>query len=51
MTKSRGSVKVASLGIELKKDSGEFTVHDFIRNPGRAKSRNITLLYENEEES
>jgi hypothetical protein len=43
-------VKVASLGIELEEDSVDFIVHDFIRNPGRAKSRNITLFYENEEE-
>ena len=42
-------LKVSSLDIQLTDDAVNFIVQDFVKNPGRAKSRNITLFFKTDE--
>lgn len=42
-------LKVSSLDIQLTDDAIDFIVQDFIKNPGRAKSRNIALFLESDQ--
>jgi hypothetical protein len=42
-------LKLASLDIELTDDAANFIIQDFVKNPGRAKSRNITLFLESDQ--
>ncbi len=43
-------LKLSSLDIQLTDEGIDFIVQDFIKNPGRAKSRNITLFVEDDRE-
>jgi len=43
-------LKLSSLDIQLTDEGMDFIIQDFIKNPGRAKSRNITLFLEGDEE-
>ncbi len=42
-------LKLSSLDIELTDEAINFIIQDFIKNPGRAKSRNVTLFFESYE--
>ncbi len=43
-------LKLSSLDIQLTDQAIDFIIQDFIKNPGRAKSRNITLFFETDRE-
>ena len=43
------SGRKSSLDIQLTDDGIDFIVQDFIKNPGRAKSRNVTLFFESDQ--
>ncbi|CAF1455821.1 unnamed protein product [Rotaria magnacalcarata] len=42
-------LKLSSLDIQLTDHGIDFIVQDFIKNPGRAKSRNVTLFFESDQ--
>ncbi|CAF4546828.1 unnamed protein product [Rotaria sp. Silwood2] len=42
-------LKLSNLDIQLTDDGIDFIVQDFIKNPGCAKSRNVTLFFESDE--
>jgi hypothetical protein len=42
-------LKLSALDIQLTDDAVDFIVQDFVKNPGRAKSRNIALFLENDQ--
>ncbi len=42
-------LKLSALEIQLTDDAVDFIVQDFVKNPGRAKSRNIALFLENDQ--
>jgi hypothetical protein len=43
-------LKISSLDLQLTDEAINFIIKDFIQNPGRAKTRNITLFFENGED-
>ncbi len=43
-------LKLSSLDIQLTNQAIDFIIQDFIKNPRRAKSRNITLFFETDRE-
>ncbi|CAF3333398.1 unnamed protein product [Rotaria socialis] len=42
-------LKLSSLNIQLTDDGIDFIIQDFIKSPGRAKSRNVTLFFESDQ--
>ncbi len=42
-------LKLSALDIQLTDDAVDFIVQDFVKNPGRAKSRNIAMFLENDQ--
>ncbi|CAF1576477.1 unnamed protein product, partial [Rotaria sordida] len=42
-------LKLSSLDIQLTDDAVNFIVEDFVKNPGRAKSRNVALFLETDQ--